>query len=243
MKGQLRREMLGDGTGIYVTDDYTFGTDAVLLAGFAASFGRVKRACDLGCGGGIIPLLLAARGAAASLTGVELQEGAVELFRRSLAERSPGIPVEAVQGDLRRYSVSPGQPLYDLVTCNPPYKLPGTGQQCRGDARTIARFEVECRLQDVCEAAARITRHGGRFVLCHRPERLCDLMVTLRACGLEPKVVRFASMTEVDSPWLVLVSAVKGAKPGLKVLPPLFVHRNGDFSDEYKDYYGEVFGR
>ena len=65
-------------------------------------------------------------------------------------------------------------------------------------------------------------RNGGRFALCHRPERLTDLLCALRVCGLEPKRLQLATHALDRPPSLVLVEAVRQGRPGLEVLPALY---------------------
>ena len=55
-------------------DGFCFGMDAVLLSGFAA-VKEGERALDLGCGTGIIPLLLEAKTRGRHFTGLEIQRG------------------------------------------------------------------------------------------------------------------------------------------------------------------------
>ena len=99
----------------------------------------------------------------------------------------------------------------------------GSGASAAGEARQAAREEVGCTLADVCAAAARVLRWGGRFALVHRPERLSDLFCTLRAHGLEPKRLRFVASSAENAPSLALVEARRGGKAGLSVEPMLFI--------------------
>ena len=86
----------------------------------------------------------------------------------------------------------------------------------------IARHETLCEIGDICAAAARLLRFGGRLCLCHRPERLTDLLCALRVCGLEPKRLQLAAHALDRPPSLVLVEAVRQGRPGLEVLPALY---------------------
>ena len=86
-----------------------------------------------------------------------------------------------------------------------------------------ARMEHACTLDELCAAAGRLVRTGGRFALVHRPERLADLLEALRSHGLEPKRLRLVQNTAQAAPKLLLLEAKKGGRPGLAVLPPLLL--------------------
>ena len=72
-------------------------------------------------------------------------------------------------------------------------------------------------------AAARALREGGRFVLCQRPDQLAEVFCALRAARLEPKRLAFARQRADSVPWLFLVEAQKGRRPGLRMEPDLIV--------------------
>ena len=120
----------------------------------------------------------------------------------------------------------------DYALSNPPYFPAGSGASAAGEARQAAREEVGCTLANVCAAAARVLRWGGRFALVHRPERLSDLFCTLRAHGLEPKRLRFVASSAENAPSLVLVEARRGGKAGLSVEPMLFIG-SADWDEAY----------
>lgn len=93
------------------------------------------------------------------------------------------IPVE---GDLRDLPKALPAGQFDLVSCNPPYKERGRGLLSESPAEQIARHETCCSIEDVCRAASRLLRFGGRFCLCQRPERLADVLTAMRSCGWSP---------------------------------------------------------
>ena len=126
-------------------------------------------------------------------------------------------------GDLRENAALPAAGSMDYALSNPPYFPAGSGASAAGEARQAAREEVGCTLADVCAAAARVLRWGGRFALVHRPERLSDLFCTLRAHGLEPKRLRFVASSAENAPSLALVEARRGGNAGLSVEPMLFI--------------------
>lgn len=199
---------------------FPLGTDAVLLADFSAR-GTVRRFCDLGCGAGVIMILLAQAFPEAQGFGLELQPEAAETARENAELNGVADRCEIRCGDLRVVSDLPEAGVFDLVVANPPYFPVGSGYSAPEGSRRAAREERFCTLDDICAAAARLTRWGGRFCIVHRPERLSELFVTLNARGLEPKRLRMVCRTEADAPSLVLVEAQRGARPGLTILAPL----------------------
>ena len=205
----MGREQLGPYTLSWPEGVFPLGGDALALGEFATVRPR-WRVCDLGTGSGALLLMLARRAEGLSLTGVERDPLSARTARDNLAAN--GLPGELVLGDWREAPLPAG--VFDLVVSNPPYFPPGSG---RGN--DPARMELHGGLEELCAAAGRLLKNGGRFALCHRPERLCDVLCTLRAHGLEPKRLKLVAHSPAHSPALLLVEAVKGGRPGLTVEP------------------------
>ncbi len=233
-----RREPLANGLGIFVSREHSFGTDAVLLANFAANGRRGMKAVDLGTGCGIIPMLLIKDGAVSEATGLELSMPACELAAETVAENRLEDRFRVINGDIRALPDELPRARFDLVTCNPPYKAAGAGIVSRTAADKRARHETECTLLDVCSAAAKLLKFSGRLCICQRPERLTDIFAEMRAVGIEPKRLREVIQREGGAAWLVLVEGRLGGRPGLTLLPPLYIESSGRLSEEMMNIYG-----
>ena len=206
-----RRERLGEFDYTWDEGCFPLGGDSLALGGFA-TVRPGWRVCDLGCGAGLLGILLLAREGSLRLTGVELDGGTAARARRNLEEN--GLEGEIVSGDLRLREHLPPAGSCDLVISNPPYFAPGTGRSGGN-----ARMEHACTLEDLCAAAGYLLKNGGRFALVHRPERLCDLFCALRERGMEPKRLRLVRHGPAHPPSAALVEAVCQGKPGLDILP------------------------
>ena len=232
-------EALGDRT-LCVTPDHKFGTDAFLLSDFAAPR-RKDLACDLGTGCGIIPMLWFRRpeDAPKLAFGVDIQQKAIAQLTASVEKNGLGGRLIPICADLKDLPPQLESGRFDLVTCNPPYKVEGGGILSEWESEKIARHETQCSLADVVAAAARLLKFGGRFCLCQRPERLCDVLTLLRQQGLEPKRVRVVQQRPGSAPWLFLCEGKKGAKPFLQVEAPLLIEGEDGFSEELLKIYGK----
>lgn len=210
------REYLGKYVLLQPEEGFRLGEDTLELSRFA-TVRRGWRVCDLGCGSGALGLLLLERQKDLNLTGVERDPAAVELASRNF--QANGVCARVVHGDMRESGLLPAGG-YDLVVSNPPW-FPVRAGRSGGPARC----EEGCALPELCEAAGRLARNGGRFALVHRPERLPDLFDALRKAGLEPKRVRLIQHGPAHPPSAVLVEAVRQGRPGLEVLPTLLRSR------------------
>lgn len=236
---EYKYEYLGSGIRVAVSKEHSFGTDAVLLADFASPK-RNEKACDLGTGCGIIPMIWCRNGQAKEITAVELQEKGFLQTCESIRISSVEDKVRAVNHDLKDIKSVLGHASMDIVTMNPPYKAADAGIKSVAKAELIARHEVECNLDDICSTAAYLLNFGGRLCMCNRPERLSDTIVAMKNNGIEPKRLRLVAKTPYTRPWLFLIEGRKGGKPFMNIDPLLIMYGDdGELSKEVTDIYGE----
>lgn len=219
-------------------DWFSFGMDAVLLANYC-DIKPNSTVVDLGTGTGIIPILLTGKNKVKKIYGIELQHEVAEMAERSVELNRLEQTIEILNINLKDAEHVLGNNKFDVVTSNPPYMNKDTGLKNKTDNKTISRHEVECTLRDVIETANRLLTHNGRFFMVHRPNRIVDILVLLREFKLEPKTIRFVHPKKDKSPNLVLIKAIKAAKPDLKFEDPLYVYNENDqYTREILDIYG-----
>ena len=225
------------GISVAINDDHRFGTDAVLLENFALS-SPAKRVCDFGTGCGIIPLLICKRERKPQIFAVEIQKDAADLLKTSV-EKNKIENVRVICGDVKDKMLLHNEMTngsLDLITCNPPYYKENSGVKSPNESRAVCREENSLNIYEASEAAARLLKFGGRFCICHKPERLCDCIDAMRKNAIEPKRIRFVHKTEDDKPWLVLIEGKRGAAPFLEVMPPLVINSEKG-QEEIKSIY------
>lgn len=231
-------ERLSDEIEIAVSSDHTFGTDAVILAYFARPK-RKDRCLDMGTGCGIIPFLWLRDAGQSPVHCLDIQENAIAQVKASIAHNSLGDRMTPHLCDLREIEKEFSAECFTLVTMNPPYKPMNTGFESLGESARIARHEVCCNIEDAVKAANYLLNYAGRFCMCHRPERLVDALTLMRQYQLEPKRLRFVMDREGEEPFLFLVEGKKGAKPFLRVEPPLVIKgADSRFTQEMLSVYG-----
>ena len=203
----------------------TFGTDAYLLSAFCRP-AKNARAADLGCGTGVISLLLAARERYAKICAVEAQAQFAELAARNVALNGFSHTVSVLNRDVRELKPADFGGELDVIFSNPPYMRAQSGFACTHEEKQIARHEILGDLADFTVAAARCLRYGGTLYLVYRPDRLETLFAALRAAKFAPKRMLFVQDAPEKAPSLVLCEARLGGNEGLTVMPALVLRES-----------------
>ena len=210
------------------TEGLTFGTDALLLAGYVGK--GYKRGLELGGGTGIISMLLLTRGKLEHSVCVEIQDEYAELIRENARHNKLDDKLECVHADIREYK----SPECDLVYTNPPYMKADSGKRNVTDKKNIARHEINGSIADFCLSAKRALKFGGAFAAVYRPDRCADLIAAMRDAGIEPKRMTFVHADTASEPSMMLIEGKRGGKSGMRVTRPLII-----YTDRTHTAYGE----
>lgn len=226
MNNEYNFEKLSDSVKVCVSSDHTFGTDAFLLTEFSGFKGN-DIICDLGTGCGIIPLAISVQKPGVPIFAVDIQPKAIEQLKNGIRESNLE-NITPILADLKE--LPPEMPFhkFSLVICNPPYKASKAGVESLSEAQRIARHEVMCNINDICLVADRLLKFGGKLCICNRPERLADVISSMKQNHIEPKKLQFIAKDNNSAPWLFLIEGKKGAKPFLQVLPNRII-KSGTF--------------
>ena len=230
---------------IQETEGLTFGTDALLLAGYIN--GKYKYGCEIGSGSGIISMLLLTREKIDKVVAVEVQEEYASLTESNANLNGLTDRMTVQKADVREYE---SEREFDIIYTNPPYMKADSGRKNEAEKKNIARHEVFGNIDDFCRAARRLVKFGGTFAVVYRPDRLCDLFSAMRKNSLEPKRITFVHADTQAEPSMLLMEAKAGGKCGLLVTKPLIIYsdkmhleysedmnyimENGTFPEGYK---------
>ena len=215
---------------------FSYGTDAIFLSHFAKARGKT---IDLGTGTGIIPLRLYARDKVEKIYGVEIQEEVAEMAKRSMELNKVEDKIEILNMDLKELPKIFGKDTIDVITTNPPYMKPGGALVNSDENFAISRHEIACTLEDIISVSEYLLKPLGKFYMVHRPDRLVDIIYTLRKYRIEPKYIRFVQPRIDKKPNLILIEAIKSAKQDLKFYDPLIVYnKDKTYTDEIYQIYG-----
>lgn len=209
---------------------YRFSIDSVILSHMVRPLPN-ETVLDLGTGCGVIPIMLAFRYRDIHVIGVEIQPALAGLAQQNVADNRMTDRIRILHQDmvqLQRADI--GGPA-GLVVANPPYRRLESGRLNADRQRAVARHELSIDLETLLLTARRMVADSGRMAMIYPAVRTVDLLAAMRAIGLEPKNLTMIHSTSESPARLVMVTAIRGGRPGLAVGPPLALYRkDGTYS-------------
>lgn len=140
------------------------GTDGVLLGAWCAqqcgSSASPKRILDIGCGTGLIGLMLAQRFPDALVDAIDIDPAAAAEARLN-ASRSPFTSrIMVTEGDILDYAPSEK---YDLLVCNPPFFTEKV--KAPDKARALARTEGQLSVKSLMRVSSGLLAPSGKLAI------------------------------------------------------------------------------
>lgn len=225
----------------YIVQDtqmFNFSLDSVLLPNFVTLNKNIKNILDIGCGNAPIPLILSTK-TSALITGVEIQKDVYDLAVKSVKINNLENQINIINADINELYNKFETESFDVITCNPPFfKVSEQSNLNKSDYKTIARHEVKLNLDDIFKISKKLLKNNGYVAIVHRPERLLDILESMKKYNIEPKKIQFIYPKTNMEANILLVEGKKNGNKGLKILPPIYTHlENGEYTDQIKKYF------
>lgn len=192
------------------------GTDGTLLGAWAADGEDYAHILDVGCGSGLISLIMAQRCSNALVTAIDIDEGAVSQTRIN-ADHSPWA-ARITTLKVRMQDHTPAAP-YDHIVCNPPFF--SHSLKCPDEQRTAARHADSLSLND-------LLFHARRMLT---PEGLISVIIPADLKGDADTASSLAGMYCIRQTW-IKTTPFKQPKRVLMAFSPSYRPCNQDNTPE-----------
>lgn len=217
---------------------FNFSLESVMIPRFCVLKNNMK-IIDFCTGNAPIPMILSTL-TDSNIIGVELQKEIYNLAVQSVKINNLEDRITLLNMNVLDIFNVYETDSFDLITCNPPYFRVNEFSNLNNNMiKSIARHEIEIKLEDICRISKKLLKNNGSLVLVHRTDRLSEIINMLLMYNLQPKRIRFLYPKELENSNLVLIDARKNGNVGLKVLPPLICHNmDGSYTKEVLDMFG-----
>lgn len=228
---------------LYIVQDtnmFNFSLDSVLLPNFITIPKNTKQILDIGCGNAPIPLILSTK-TSSKIIGVEIQPEVYKLAQESIKINHKEDKIEIINADINKIENKWDSCSFQIITCNPPFfKYTKDSNINKNEYKTIARHEVCLNLEQLLKIVSRLLDNNGVFGMVHRPERLLEILETMRKYKIEPKRIQFVYPKMNEESNILLVEGRKNGSPGLHVCAPLYSHNaTGEYTEQIKKFFQE----
>ena len=237
-------------------DGYRYNSDSLFLWDFArknCSFKASQSLLDVGCGCGILGLLLA-RDFNCALSCIDIQPQNCELAQINAGANDIKASIICADffkdwesgnsaGNFKENSVGnsagnfriPSQS-FERIICNPPfYDFGGENKNAhKNTSRNASSFDISA----FASKCSKLLAPKGELVLCYDARLVDRLLQALLEAGLKPIKLAFLHSKPSKPANVVLVVAKKGAKSPLCVFGSLFACNE---SGTHSDFAKEVF--
>jgi len=194
---------------------FRYNSDSLLLYDFALRSKSSGAILDIGCGSGIVGLLLA-RDLGRPLAGVDKQEEMI-LHAQKNAEEN-GIDARFFCMDIAELK---SDERFGLIVSNPPF-YPSEGTLSQDSSKAQARYAVHMPPEVLIERANAHLHNRGSFVFCYEARALQLLMSLLAAKKFQVVRIQLVHPEVGKEARLVLIEAKKYGGGSMTVLPPFF---------------------
>ncbi|MDQ7085054.1 MAG: methyltransferase [Sulfurovum sp.] len=198
------------------TSGYCYNSDSIFLYQFISRFKPKGTLLDVGCGVGIISLLLS-RDFKIETSIIDKQESMLRYARHNYQLNH--LVTQSYLGDFSQFQT---QERYDYIISNPPFYDVNV-QQSQNIHLNTARYAQHLPLESFIQNVKKPLSPRGWFIFCYDAKQIDRVLVILKAQGLNPEKIQFVhSKLERDSK-LVMVSARNNSKSMTQVLAPFIV--------------------
>lgn len=221
-------------------DGYCFTSDAVLLANTV----RCKKGdtiVDMGCGSGVISLLLTAKTPCRKIIGVELQKDVAELAVKNAKLNNLQDKISILNDDIANLPSILGKESVQVAVCNPPYFSSDSGEKRENPQIALSRHESTCALEGIIQSASSILKFGGSFYLIHKTSRMAEVIAYCSQNKLIPKTLTLIYPKISKKADTFVLTCKKCGKHSLSVEKLVVYNEDGSMTDEAKAMYNKLY--
>ena len=216
------------------TNGYAYNSDSIFLYDFISTFTPKGSLLDVGCGVGIISLLLT-RDFNIVTSIVDKQDIMLKYAKQNFELNQ--LEVTPHLGDFQEISENEQ---YDFIISNPPF-YDSNVIQSQNEHLNIARYAHHLPIDAFIAKVKKLLKPRGYFIFCYDAKQIDRLLFALKREKINPEVIRFVHSKIDRESKLVMISARMNSKSLTKIRPPLIVF-NGDnkYHKEAEDAFNKA---
>ena len=195
---------------------------------------------DIGCGTGLLSLMIAQKNPGLQIDAVEIDEAAAQQAKENVAASPWKERITVIHSDIKKYYPA-NEGKYDVVVCNPPFYENELASP--DEKRNKAHHDGSLLLEETVQAIRHSLKPGGKFFLLLPYKRMSDIQRLLEEAGLITTHIVFVKQTPSHSYFRVMISGILPNENPVSVNSSELTIKDagGNYTPEFtallKDYY------
>jgi len=211
---------------------YSYNSDSIFLYDFIRGFNPKGKLLDIGCGVGILSILLS-RDFKIDTYIIDKQENMLKYAKINFNINKLEIK-NSYLGDVLNLDI---EEKFDFIVSNPPFYDSNHVTQSKSEAINIARYSHHLPLEPFIKRVKELLRPKGRFIFCYDAKQIDKILNLLIKYKINPEVLRFVHSKIDRSSKLVMVEARLNSKSLLDIRPPLIVFEKDKYTKEAQEAF------
>ncbi|SMC46549.1 tRNA1Val (adenine37-N6)-methyltransferase [Desulfocicer vacuolatum DSM 3385] len=208
-------------------EGYRFSVDPFALCGEVHPRPGDK-IMDIGCGCGIIPLILCLKTPALCITAVEIQKELADIAGENIIKNHRQNQITVHHKDITQMTPSDIPGPQDIIISNPPYIKKNHGRINPHPQKATARHELTLTLDTLIKIASKWLKPHGTFHTIYPVSRLPELLGALSREKMTLETLRFIHPQKKEKAKLFMVKAGKHQNNAITIPPPLYLDTPGE---------------
>jgi tRNA1(Val) A37 N6-methylase TrmN6 len=213
------------------TKGYAYNSDSIFLYDFISNLNPKGRLLDVGCGVGIISLLLS-RDFNIKTSIIDKQVSMLSYAKHNFDINN--LSVNSYLGDFLEFET---QEKFDFIVSNPPFYDQHVVQS-KNEHINIARYANHLPLESFIQKVKALLTPRGRFVFCYDAKQIDKILFLLIKYKVKPEILRFVHSKKERDSKLVMILARANSKSMMKIMPPLIIF---DTENSYENEAKKAF--
>jgi tRNA1(Val) A37 N6-methylase TrmN6 len=215
------------------TSGYCYNSDSIFLYDFISAFKPKGKLLDVGCGVGIISLLLT-RDFNIQTSIIDKQEKMLDYAKHNYVLND--LEVQSYLGDFTEWKTDEK---FDYIISNPPF-YDSRVQQSENTHLNIARYAHHLPIESFIAKVKKLLKPRGYFIFCYDAKQVDLLLHHLTSYGITVETMQFVHSKIDRESKLVMIEARMGSKSMTQILPPFVVF---DDKNIYREKAMQAFER
>jgi len=217
-----------------LNDGYRYNSDTLFLYDFIASFYPKGSLLDVGCGCGILGLLLKRDFPFLHVNLLDIQEINTKIAFANAKQNH--IAIETIT--CNNFLETAFNAKLDIIVSNPPFYHHGV-MRSKSESLFLSRHSSALPFEEFAQKVTKTLSNRGYFIFCYDAKQLDSLMAVLLKVKLNVEDICFVYPKADKEASLVMIRARKNSKTLCKIHPPLFIYEDDTFSPRVQSIFDQ----